>query len=419
MGALLVSLGAAGRAGAALLSAFFPEGVPGFDAAPGVTVLSRARPDFDPLGLRAGAFMLWPQIEEAVGYDDNVLAGAQHRPSWVIETRPSLLVKSDWSRDSFGAYVSASDSRYPELPSQGRTDATVSAGGSIDIGQDKLTLGAAHVSQHQDRSELDAVPSDRPVAVQVDDGRTAYALASGHWTITPSVEVSNWQFGNTTILGRPASEAYRDRMVVEGGTTVRYDWEPLRSVLLVLRATGQHYINPVPGQPSENSTGYQALAGVDYDDNAVWRYRVLLGGETRQFVAYRAHTDVIAEIEATWSPSGLTTIHGTLTRSIEDAAQEGVAGFTYTAARLTIDHEYLRNLLLSASTGVQRADFLQGGNSQNAYAAGVGITWLVNRTVRLSATYDLTGVAGSHAGTTLVTGDFARQVGLLTLRLGL
>jgi hypothetical protein len=415
----MVSLGAAGRAGAALLSAYFPEGVPGFDTAPGVTVRSRARPMFDPLGLRAGAFMLWPQIEEAVGYDDNVLAGAQRRPSWVIETRPSVLIRSDWSRDALGAYVSASDSRYPDLPSQGRTDATGFLGGSIDIGSDRLTLGVAHIQQHQDRSELDAVPSDRPIAAQENDGRAGYAWSSGHWTVTPAIEVSDWQFGNTTILGRSSSQSYRDRTVVQGETTVRYDWEPLRSLLLVTRAIGQHYTNPVAGQPSENSTGYQALLGLDYDDNAVWRYRLLLGAETRQFVAYRSHTDVIAEAEAMWSPSGLTTLHATLTRSIEDAAQEGVAGYTYTAGRLTIDHEYLRNLLFSASAGLQRADFLPGGNAQNGYAAGVGVTWLVNRSVRLSATYDLTGVAGSHAGTTLVTGNFARQVGLLTLRLGL
>jgi hypothetical protein len=416
---MTVSLGAGGRAGAVLLSELFPEGVPGFDAAPGVTVLSRSRPAFDPLGIRAGAFMLWPQLEEAAGYDDNVLAGTQHRGSWTVQTRPSLLINSDWSQGVFGAYVSASDTRYPELPDQGRTDATGSIGGTIDIGQDKLTLAAAHVQQHEDRSQLDAVPSDRPITVQIDDARASYALSSGRWTMTPSLEASRWQYGNTTIQGVPASQAYRDRDVVQGGTTVRYDWEPLRSLLFVVRATDQRYTNQPSGQASENSTGYQALAGFDYDDNAVWRYRVLLGGETRQFASYRPHTDFIAEMEATWSPSGMTTVHGTLSRSIEDAAQEGVTGFTYTVARLTIDHEYLRNVLLSASAGLQRADFLQGGGTQNGYSAGVGTTWLVNHQMRLSATYDLTGVAGSHTTTTLVSGDYARQVMLLTLRLGL
>ena len=415
---LAVAICAVGQAGAALLSALFPEGVPGFDAAPGVTVLSRARPAFDPLGLRAGAFTLWPELSESIGYDDNVLAGTRHRPSWTIATQPSLRLNSDWSRNSFAAYVSGSDTSYPELPAQGRTDVTASAGGTIDIGQDRLTLGAAHVVQHESRSQLDAVASDRPIAVTVDDARAAYAVASGRWTVTPAVEASTWRYGNTTILGMPASQAYRDRDVVAGGTTVRYDWGPLRSLLLVMRATGQRYTDQPRGQLSEDSIGYQAMVGFDYDADAVWRYRVLLGGETRQFAAFHPHTDLIAEAEATWSPSGLTTVRGTLTRSIEDAAQQGVSGFTYTAARFTIDHEYLRNVLLSASAGLQRADFLQGGGSQNGYLAGAGVTWLLNRSVRLSATYNLTGVAGAHTGATIVSGDFTRQLTLLTLRLG-
>ena len=415
---LAVTLCAVERASAALLAALFPEGVPGFDAAPGVTVLSRARPAFDPLGLRAGAFTLWPELDESIGYNDNVIGGTLHHPSWTIVTQPSLRINSGWSRNSFGAYVSASDTRYPELAAQDRTDATASAGGTIDIGQDRLTLGAAHVVQHESRSQLDAVASDRPIAVTVDDARAAYAVASGRWTVTPAVEASTWRYGNTTILGMPASQAYRDRDVVAGGTTVRYDWGPLRSLLLVMRATGQRYTDQPRGQLSEDSIGYQAMVGFDYDADAVWRYRVLLGGETRQFTAFHPHTDLIAEAEATWSPSGLTTVRGTLTRSIEDAAQQGVSGFTYTAARFTIDHEYLRNVLLSASAGLQRADFLQGGGSQNGYLAGAGVTWLLNRSVRLSATYNLTGVAGAHTGATIVSGDFTRQLTLLTLRLG-
>jgi hypothetical protein len=409
----------AGRAGAALLSALFPEGVPGFEAEPGVTVLSRAHPDYDPLGVRAGAFTLWPQLRESLGYDDNVLAQAHHHPSWTIQTNPSLLISSDWSRDAFGAYVSANDTRFPQLPDQGRTDATVSAGGTIDIGTDKLSLGAGHVLTHEDRSGIDALPSDRPISVQVDDRRASYALTTSRWTITPSIEVSNWEYGNTAILGVPSSQAYRDRTVVDGGTTVRWMWGPLRNLLLVFRTTDQHYTNRTPGQPSEDSTGYEVLAGLDYDDNAVWRYRVLLGGETRQFAAYPAHNDVIAEAEATWSPSGLTTVHASLSRSIEDAAQAGVAGFTYTAALLTIDHEYLRNVIFSASAGLQRAEFLSGGGVQNGYAAGGGVTWLVNRSVRLSATYDLTGVTGSHVASPLVSGDYTRQIALVTLRLGI
>src|ERR1700759_4326409 len=95
-------LGAAayGDVRAELLSNYFPEGVPGYGTAPGVTVASRARPDYDAHGIRADTFVLHPELEESVGYDSNVLGNGQNpRGSWVVGTRPSLLIGSDWSRN--------------------------------------------------------------------------------------------------------------------------------------------------------------------------------------------------------------------------------------------------------------------------------------------------------------------------------
>jgi hypothetical protein len=99
------------------------------------------------------------------------------------------------------------------------------------------------------------------------------------------------------------------------------------------------------------------LVGLSDDRDALWRYRLLVGWEERQFAArvYHRHDAPVAEAELIWSPSGMTTVTGTLTRSIEDAAREGVAGYTYTAAALTLDDEYDRDILVQATGGLQQA----------------------------------------------------------------
>ena len=97
---------------------------------------------------------------------------------------------------------------------------------------------------------------------------------------------------------------------------------------------------------------------------------------------------MVAEADAIFTPGGMTTVTASLVRGIEGAAQEGVAGYTYTGAKLTVDYEWRRDLLLQTSGGVQRADLL-GGGSQTALRAGIGATWLVNRRVRVTGTYDL------------------------------
>jgi hypothetical protein len=420
--ALALGCGFAGcSAAAAWLDTLFPAGVPGYGAEPGVTVASRLRPETQPEGVRSGDFILHPAWEQSIGYDSNVLGGPSPVGSWVVGTRPSLLASSDWSRDAVGAYVAADDRRDLGAWAQSRTNWTVSLGGRLDIGRDRLTLAVAHIDSHQDRTDLDALPTDRLVPFQVNDVRAAYAWSSGRWTVTPNLEASSWHYGATSILGAPASQSYRDRTVLQGGTTVSYELAPQRSLVFVTRAIGQDYTHRSPGQNSLNSTGYQALAGFDYDDDAVWRYRFLLGAEHREFAAaaFHARTAAIAEGEITWMPTGMTTVTAAVTRSMEDAAQEGVAGFTYTTAKLTLDHELRRDLLLHASAGLQHADFLQGGTQQTSYSLGAGATWLVNRRVQLSATYDYTEQHGSGTAALPISGDYTRGLALLTLRFGL
>ena len=401
------------------LSEIFADGVPGYGTAPGVTVQSRIHPDAEPPPYRVDGFLVKPRVEESVGYDNNVLSGLNRRGSWLAGTSGSLLIGSGWSRDAFGVFLSAADTRYLGQPLQSRTDGTASVGGSIDIGRNRLTLGLAHLSQHEDRSDLNALASDRPVGFQVDDARLSYAAVFDRLTVTPEAEISAWHYSDTTVLGQFARQAYRDREMLRGGTTIRYEVAPLRNVVFVARALSQHYLDPQPGQPSLNSTGYQALLGLDYDDDTVWRARILAGGETRQFAAprYRVHTAFIAEGELTWNPTGMTTVHANLTRSMEDAAQEGVSGFTYTEGKIGIDHELMRNVLVNASAGLRQAAFLQGGQQSGASAAA-GVTWLFNRYAQVSATYNLNTTHGTGLRNGAATG-FARDVALLTVRLGL
>jgi hypothetical protein len=406
---------------AELLSSYFPAGVPGYGTAPGVTVASRERPDFDPLGMRLGSFVLHPQVEEGLGYDDNVFGGTPKLGSWILGTHPSLLVNSDWSRNSIGGYLGADDLRYLDQPTQSRTNWTASLGGTMAVGRDELTVAVAHLGLHQDRTELDALPTDAPVAYQVDDVRVGYTIALDRISITPSLEFSTYRYDSTTILGVATPQAYRNRDVLQGAVTTRFELTPERNLLVVVRAVGSNYVAPQPGQPTRNSTGYQALVGFSDDSDAVWRYRVLVGWEVRDFTAsqFGSHQAPLAEAELIWNPSGMTTVTGSLTRSIEDAAQEGIAGYTYTSAKVTLDHEYRRDVLLRFSAGVQSADYLQGGGRSNGFTLGAGVSWLLNRHLRLSADYNFTDQSGSSNPTTQTTGSYTRSIGLLTLRFAL
>lgn len=412
---LLASL--AGVAQAQPLDAYVPSGVPGFDTMPGVTVLSRVRPDYNPPGLREDSFLINPSIEEGVGYDSNVLGGPGSPGSWTLGTHPSVQIKSDWSQDAIGGVLGLDDTRYLDAPRQSRTDGTIAFGGTLAVDRDELSLAVAHLMLHEDRTSLDALPSDTPIPFTLDDVRLGYTAVLDRLALTPNAELSRYRYGTTTIMGASASQGYRDRDVLTGGLTARYEIMPLMNALLVVRGLDTTYAERQLGQPSRNSAGALVLVGVSDDSDAMWRYRLLLGWEERQFQAavYHAHDAPVAEGQLIWTPNGMVTLTATLTRSIEDAAQEGVAGYTYTAAKSVVDYEFHRDILLQATAGWQQADFLQGGGRQTALLLGVGATWLINRQARLSATYDYNDQQGGSIGTAQA---FTRSLGLLTLRYG-
>ncbi len=45
--------------------------LPGYGTDPGVTVQTRARPAFDPLGIPLGGALMRPQLDESFGFDSN------------------------------------------------------------------------------------------------------------------------------------------------------------------------------------------------------------------------------------------------------------------------------------------------------------------------------------------------------------
>ena len=188
-GAAIGCIAAIRRAGRAAVE-LFPCGRSRLRQAPGVTVASRVRPDFDPPGVRVGSFLLRPQWTEGIGYDNNVFGSSSGGPgSWMVGSHPSLLIGSDWSRNSLGGYVGVDDLRYLDQPRQSQTNWTASLGGTLAIGRDQLTVSVAHLALHQARTELDALPSDTPVAYRVDDIRIGYTIALDRWSVTPSAGV--------------------------------------------------------------------------------------------------------------------------------------------------------------------------------------------------------------------------------------
>src|SRR5215212_7426221 len=68
------------------------------DAQRGVTVTTRPRPEFDPLGVRLGAFRLDAAVEGGLGYDSNIFGRNTNVKSDGFATQTAGVgLNSDWT----------------------------------------------------------------------------------------------------------------------------------------------------------------------------------------------------------------------------------------------------------------------------------------------------------------------------------
>ena len=121
-------------------------------------------------GVRAGSFIIRPDLSESFGYNSNVEGFSGSPGSTFLDTVGSVSASSDWSRNSAYASASVDNRSYLSLPGQNYTNWTAAAGGTIDVGRDVIGASYAHLNLNETPGSLDSVSVSQPVAFRVDFG---------------------------------------------------------------------------------------------------------------------------------------------------------------------------------------------------------------------------------------------------------
>src|SRR5690606_4765722 len=101
-----------------------------------VSVQERPRPGYDALGLRAGAFQVYPRLTARIDHQDNIFA-SDDRPvdDMVYALQPEVSLRSDWSRHALSADAQASVVRHAEVRSEDSTTWSAGLNGRLDVGR--------------------------------------------------------------------------------------------------------------------------------------------------------------------------------------------------------------------------------------------------------------------------------------------
>ena len=112
----------------------------------GAGVLDRPKPELDPLGVRAGGFLIFPKVELGTTYDDNVFATENNKEGdFLFQVLPTVTVESDFNRHLLRFSAGADVARYVDNTSENYIDYFFTGGGRYDVtGDASLSTNVAY-----------------------------------------------------------------------------------------------------------------------------------------------------------------------------------------------------------------------------------------------------------------------------------
>lgn len=357
-----------------------------------VSVRQRPRPDYEALGVRAGRFLIYPKIEIAGEFNDNIYAVTSGEVSdAILHLRPELAVESDWSQNFATLYARGSINRHRDFGREDRDDYTLGGLSRLDVTRlSNLSAGAEFNRSFEPRTSPNSPSASvRPIVFDATTAFAAGTFTSGRIKLTSRVDLRRLDYADGADgSGRVIEQDQRDRDV--GSALGRMDFAISPDAAVFVQVTGNRRAYDQPGSfasPARDSRGVEVLAGANFEVSVLVRGEVAVGYIRQDFdnpiYADAARIGGRAQIE--YFPSSLTTITLGAGRTVEDAVTTGAGGYVSSSGSVTIDHELLRNLILNGRL-TYSTDRYEGIDRDDArFIASLGATYLVNRRVGVSA----------------------------------
>lgn len=359
----------------------------------GETVRSRQRPEVDPVGIRAGAFMIRPSLSQGIEYNDNVFATEDNEKSDVIYTiGPRVDIRSNWTRHNLalaaggniGFYFDESDENYQDFFARGL--------GTFEItSRNALRGNVGFRRSHEARTSPNDVGGVEPTLFYVYDAGLQFIQRFNRLSFLVSGDAERRDYEDADLAGGGVvNNDDRDRVTLRPGLRAAYEF--LDGYEIFVRGEGfiTQYDDSVDDAGFDRDVnGFDVVGGFSIDLTGLVFGDVFAGYRERYFddTAFDTVRGHVVGAALTWTPTPLTTVILRVDNQVTEANNSTASSITSTGVGLNVDHELLRNLILGAAFGFRLDDFEGSPEEEKGYQAGVSADYLMNRYMRLRARY--------------------------------
>jgi hypothetical protein len=355
-----------------------------------------ARPhaaDDDPYaatGVRAGTFVLRPQLEQGIGWTSNAGEAPGGRASVFSETALRLDAQSDWSRHSAAFSV---DGNYRKSLSGERID-EIEGGASGRIDFDLAHELAAFVAAGY-RADPESASTPGAIAGAVEqplrhtlDASAGLSKDAGPLRLAATGALTRQTFDAAELTdGTVVSQRDRDSTLATATLRAGYAVSPALAPFIEAEIGRRIHDETLDsGGYARSADRYALRGGVAFD------FGEKLNGEfAAGWLTERPDDSRLDDISGlslagnvAWSPVRGTTLRLTAGTTVENAAAPGEAGSLLYMGDLALERRLRANLTGTALAGLNWRDYAGGGHDL-VLRGEASLTWWLNRNAGITA----------------------------------
>jgi hypothetical protein len=382
-------------------------------------VMTRARPEYDARGIRAGTFFLYPSLTGGFGYSSNVFNDASNLTDYFYSINPQLRFQSDWARHALVLTADTKGLWYSNQVGENRTEWNLGADGRIDIMRGSDISANVHTARQSEPRGTDITgglnPDDPAEPTQF--GRTGFSVELNHALnrvrLSLGASLDEFDYDDTSrvqpsILA-PINNDDRDRTIVDLFAKVAVEVTTDTAVFVRGRTSDYDFTDDVDDDgANRDSSGFSLDGGLEFAMSHVLVGELSAGYTVRSYddAAFAETAGLTVGAGLKWFPSMLTTISIDGVRSIEDTSIQDASGYVSTRALVAVDHELLRNVILSGRLGFENAEYQEISRNDDTLRGGISGRLLINNHMHFDAGWDFVDRSSNDPGYAYTTGQF-------------
>jgi hypothetical protein len=356
------------------------------------SVRERDKPEYDARGVRVGTFRFFPEFAASTKYDDNVfVSDAAKESDMVSSARAAAALRSDWRRHAFSFTAAAETNYHSEFAALDTVDSYVKADARLDLIEDNFidfTLG--YSDSHEDRIDTSTLtPLSEPVGVVEEEVGLALVTSFNRVRFSVGAEAQRKDYEDVRdTLGIEVDQDGRDNDLITATTRLDYAISPDTALFVEASRNWRTYDQdpaPASGLTTQDSDGYAALVGVNFDVSNVMRGEVGVG-YLRQIYddsVVKPSEGLAVDARVEWFPDELVTVAVAASRDVRESGLVGVAGRVADAASARIDYEARRNVVVGVSAAYEHSAYendVAPDREEERWTGGVSLDFLINET---------------------------------------